>query len=62
MAGGLMQLAAWGSQSEYLMGNPQITYFKMVYKRHSNFVMEPITIPLDGLHTLIGNENPTPEL
>ena len=57
MAGGLMQLSAWGAESEYLMGNPQITYFKIVYKRHSNFAMEPITVALEGEQTLMANEN-----
>lgn len=40
MAGGLMQLVAYGAQDVYLTGNPQITYFKVVYRRHTNFAME----------------------
>ena len=40
MAGGLMQLAAVGSQDLYLSGDPQMTFFKTVYKRHTNFAME----------------------
>jgi len=40
MAGGLMQLVAYGSQDLYLTGNPQITFFTNVYKRHSNFSKE----------------------
>ena len=36
----LMQLVAYGAQDVYLTGNPQIT-FKAVYKRHTNFAMEP---------------------
>lgn len=39
-AGGLLQLAARGTQDIYLTGNPQITYFVFVYKRHSNFAYE----------------------
>ena len=35
MAGGLLQLAAYGSENQYIHGNPQITFFKMVYKRHT---------------------------
>ena len=48
MPGGLLQLSAWGAESELLMGNPQMTFFKWVFKRHTNFAQEPIEIPLDG--------------
>ena len=34
MGGGLMQLVAYGAQDIYLTGNPQITFFKVVYRRH----------------------------
>ena len=37
-----MQLVAYGAQDIYLTGNPQITYFKVVYRRHTNFAMESI--------------------
>jgi len=37
-----MQLVAYGAQDIYLTGNPQITYFKTVYRRHTNFSMESI--------------------
>ena len=40
MAGGLMQLVAYGAQDVYLTGNPQITFFKVVYRRHTNFAVE----------------------
>ena len=40
MGGGLMQLVAYGAQDIYLTGNPQITFFKVVYRRHTNFSME----------------------
>ena len=42
MTGGLMQLVAYGAQDVYLTGNPMITYFKVVYRRHTNFAMESI--------------------
>lgn len=42
MSGGLMQLVAYGAQDIYLTGNPQITFFKVVYRRHTNFAMEAI--------------------
>ncbi len=44
MTGGLIQLAAFGSENLYLNGNPQLTYFKVVYKRHTNFAMESIKV------------------
>ena len=40
MGGGLIQLIAIGEQDQFLTGNPQITFFKSVYKRHCNFSME----------------------
>ena len=46
--GGLMQLVAYGAQDVYLTGNPQITFFKSVYKRHTNFAMESIENPFNG--------------
>lgn len=48
MAGGLMQLVAYGAQDVYLTGNPQITFFKVVYRRHTNFSMECIEVNLNG--------------
>ena len=42
MAGGSLQLVAVGIQDAYLTGNPQITFFKVVYRRHTNFAMESI--------------------
>lgn len=36
-----MQLIAYGAQDVYLTGNPQITFFKNIYKRHTNFAIEP---------------------
>ena len=42
MGGGLMQLVAYGAQDVYLSGSPQITFFKVVYRRHTNFAVEPI--------------------
>ena len=42
MGGGLMQLVAYGAQDIYLTGNPQITFFKVVYRRHTNFSIEAI--------------------
>jgi len=43
-----MQLVAYGAQDIYLTGNPQITFFKVVYRRHTNFSMEAIEQTLNG--------------
>jgi len=48
MGGGLMQLVAYGAQDMYLTGNPQITFFKIVYRRHTNFSMEAIEQTFNG--------------
>ena len=48
MGGGLMQLVAYGAQDIYLTGNPQITFFKVVYRRHTNFSMESIEQTFNG--------------
>jgi len=43
-----MQLVAYGAQDIYLTGNPQITFFKVVYRRHTNFSMESIQQTFSG--------------
>ena len=48
MGGGLMQLVAYGAQDVYLTGNPQITFFKVVYRRHTNFAIEAIAQTFNG--------------
>ena len=53
--GGLVQLAAYGAQDIYLTTNPQITFFKCVYQRHSNFSMESIIQLIDGNINFGGN-------
>ena len=54
MGGGLLQLVAYGAQDVYLSGNPQITFFKVVYRRHTNFSMESIMQTLNG-NASLGN-------
>jgi len=49
-----MQLVAYGAQDIYLTGNPQITFFKVVYRRHTNFAMEVIEQTLSGASTTAG--------
>ena len=48
MGGGLMQLVAYGAQDIYLTGNPQITFWKVVYRRHTNFARESIQQTFNG--------------
>jgi len=48
MSGGLMQLVAYGAQDIYLTGNAQITFFKVVYRRHTNFSIESIEQTFSG--------------
>jgi hypothetical protein len=43
-----MQLVAYGAQDVYLTGNPQITFFKVVYRRHTNFAMEAVEQTFNG--------------
>jgi len=52
MGGGLMQLVAYGAQDVYLSGNPQMTFFKVVYRRHTNFSMESIQQTINGTSTI----------
>tara|TARA_Y100001935_G_scaffold69380_1_gene58082 strand:- start:1726 stop:3297 length:1572 start_codon:yes stop_codon:yes gene_type:complete len=52
MGGGLLQLVAYGAQDIYLTGNPQITFFKIVYRRHTNFSMECIKQTINGSSTV----------
>ena len=48
MGGGLLQLVAYGAQDVYLTGNPQITFFKASYRRHTNFAIEAIEQTFNG--------------
>jgi len=48
MAGGLLQLVAYGAQDAYITGNPQITFFKGLFKRHTNFAMEAFRVNFNG--------------
>lgn len=47
MPSGLMQIATYGSQDLFLTGTPEITFFKVVYRRHTNFSMESIVVTFD---------------
>lgn len=53
MGGGLLQLVAYGAQDIYLTGNPQITFFKVIYRRHTNFSMECVQQTLSGVSAAV---------
>lgn len=56
MTGGLIQLAAYGSQDHYLTGNPNISFFKSVYRQYTNFAMESIRLNFEGNSQLLKDE------
>ena len=47
MTGGLLSILSYGSDDLYLTGAPQITFFKIVYRRHTNFSIESIEVGLN---------------
>ena len=51
MGGGLLQLVAYGAQDAYLTGNPHITFWKVLYKRHTNFAIEAFRVNFTGAPT-----------
>ena len=51
MGGGLLQLVAYGAQDAYISGNPHITFWKVLYKRHTNFAMEAFRVNFTGKPT-----------
>lgn len=48
MGGGLLQLVAYGAQDAYITGNPHITFWKILYKRHTNFAIEAFRVNFTG--------------
>tara|TARA_Y100000385_G_scaffold206094_1_gene213572 strand:- start:994 stop:2274 length:1281 start_codon:yes stop_codon:yes gene_type:complete len=59
-AGTIMQLVSYGSQDIYITGNPQITNFKFVYNRHTNFIIQNIEeLFLNDIKLIPGNSNST---
>lgn len=55
MGGGLLQLAAIGLLDSYITGNPQITFFKSVYRKHTNFAIDLRKIHFDGSSSFGGS-------
>lgn len=56
MPGGIIQIGSYGSQDLFLTGTPEITFFKIVYRRHTNFSTESVEINFNGA-VAFGEEN-----
>ena len=56
MSGGLIQLVSIGEQDNYITFQPEITFFKTVYRRHSNFAIETKLETFNG-HIEFGRKN-----
>jgi hypothetical protein len=54
MSAGYIQLAALGQQDAYLTGEPQVTYFSGMYKRHTPFVLEAYDIAFNDQYINFG--------
>ena len=48
MPGGLLQLVATGAQNQLLNGNPSFTFWRTMYKRHTNFAMESVRLEFEN--------------
>ena len=57
MGSGELQLAATGSEDLWLTGNPQITFFKAIYQKYTNFAMEHISVSFDNDNDMSQTEN-----
>lgn len=49
MPGGLIHIASYGNEDLYLTGKPEITFFRIVYRRYTNFAIESIPLNFDDL-------------
>ena len=52
---GRLRLAVTGVQDQWLTGEPKISYFSSIYKRHTRFSTEAVGIPITGNLSLGGN-------
>lgn len=59
MGGGLLQLSAIGAENIYFNGNPQMSFFKFVFKRYTNFALEDIMIPMDSTNDSLSFDQTT---
>ena len=56
MSGALLQLASMGAQDVYLTSNPEITLFKKVYLKYTNFSVETVQVSFDGGYINYGTQ------
>lgn len=59
MTGGLLQLKSYGSENIYLNANPQISFFRSIYRRHTNFSIENFEINYNGTPNMNESTNTT---
>ena len=52
MAGGLLNIVAYGNQNIILNGNPSKTFFKAAYVKYTNFGLQKFRIDFDGQRNL----------
>ena len=57
MTAGELQLKAYGSENIYLNANPQISFFRSAYKRHTNFSMETYNLIYNGTNSMAEDTN-----
>ena len=50
--GALIQLVSYGEQDSFLTGNPQMTFFKVVYRRYTNYSIETVEQTINGSSTI----------
>ena len=48
MSGALIDLVSVGVQDAYIKGDPQVSFFRNVYKRHTNFAFHPVRLDYTG--------------
>ena len=51
---GYFQLTVINEEDKYLVGNPEFTYFKTLYKRHTNFAIENVVLNFSGETKMAG--------
>ena len=59
MPGGIAQLALRGQFDDYIFNNPEISFYKFVYKRHANFSMDNISLNFDNINCSISTMHST---
>ena len=57
MSGALVDLVSKGVQDVYLSGNPEVSFYRQNYKRHTNFSIKPVELKAIG-----GTQNPSSEI